>query len=193
MGTGAFSFTQTDRDVEIEVVDDTAGYLGLTPLKGDYAEVDESSGEIGMEFDSLNANSVTLFDEVVEVQNNGSEDIYLTIADVTNNGYWTTNFVPYATGAASGERQSLWTKDGKTGPFNDRLNNRTDVDDLDDLVATGSVGIKIPVGQTAKLGFAFASNEDGETKSTGITLQAATDTNDMDVDDTIDDGFAENT
>lgn len=184
VGSGAFSFTQTDRDLVIEVTGDENAYLGLTPLK-EYAEMGDD-GEVGITFDELNPNSVTLFDAVVEVQNNGTEDIVFNIPETTSNGFMSTNIVPYVTGTESGERQSIWTKDGKTGPFDDLLNGRTDVEDLPDVAQTGSAAVEIPVGQTALLGLAIAAGgEDtngdaGFEDSTGLTLQAASDVDDLD-------------
>jgi len=184
VGTGAFSFLQTDRDLEIEVVDDTGGYLGLNPLKTDYATVDGTTGEVGIEFDELNPNSVTLFDAVVEVKNNGTEDIVFSIPETTSNGFMSTNIVPYVTGTDSGDRQSIWTKDGKTGEFDGLLNDRNDdITNLPDLAATGSTGVEIPVGQTALLGIAVAATEDdGFDDSTGLIMQAASDLEDLEID-----------
>ena len=177
VGSGAFTFAQMDRGIQVDVVNDDRAYLGLKEggENGDYANV--NSGKIEFAFtdgqvngDGLNPDSVYLFDDVARVVNRGNQTIELSIPDTTNNGYWSTNFVAYV--GTDGDRRSVWPKDGDTSNFDDLLNSRTDVGSLSDLIDTNPNSVEIDVGNMEELGFAFAAPEDTTTKSTAITLRA---------------------
>jgi hypothetical protein len=185
MGTGAFSFMQTDRHVPLEVVNDSQAFLAFQ--RGDenreYSQI-TSDGKIRFNLDSnanvggsgVNPDSVYLFDDVARILNQGGQEVELKVPDTTSNGFWSTNFVAYVgdgTGESAGTRQSIWPKDGKTDSFNDRLNDRTNVDDLDDLINLNPSSVTIPAGHSEKFGVAIAApSSAGASKSTGITFRA---------------------
>ena len=94
IGTGAFTSVTADRDVEVSVVEDDDAFLALDPLdnpgNGEYAEIDDT-GEFFLDLtgtdaggSGLNPEAVTAADDVFEVQNQGTEDIELTLTPDTD-------------------------------------------------------------------------------------------------------------
>lgn len=93
LGTGAFSQATADgREIEVEVVDDTEGYLGFVidndeVQNGQYADLDDE-GNLVLSFDDdagsstfapgsgqgINNNSVYLFDGVFGIANQGQDE-----------------------------------------------------------------------------------------------------------------------
>lgn len=185
MGTGAFSFAQTDRGIDLDVVADNQAYLQFYAGNENPQYADTSSDQIKFEFDGddntsgqgINPESVYLFDDVARVANQASQEVALSVPDTANNGFWSTNFVVYVgdgTGSSKGTRASIWPKDGNTDAFDDLLNDRSGIGSLSDLIDTGPDSVTLGVGDHESLGFAFAAPSDGSTpsKSTGITLRA---------------------
>ncbi|WP_276271532.1 hypothetical protein [Haloarcula litorea] len=83
MGTGAFGDVDAERNMSGGIVDDGSAYLSLTsPSK--YSEV-ASDGEIEITLDRLNDEAENSFDSVLNVTNNGTDQVYVWI-DVTANG-----------------------------------------------------------------------------------------------------------
>ena len=92
MGTGAFSSVEADRSLSVQIADDSDAYvafstdLGNTPHNNyEYAEINDD-GEIEIEFAGndanglgVNPNSVTRFDDVFSVKNQGTEDAELWV------------------------------------------------------------------------------------------------------------------
>ena len=85
LGSGAFSRVESHRQVSVQVANDADAYLGLLPgdsPNGDnYVEEDEHGhievdiGENTNGGEGVNSNSLTFFDNLVEVCNQGKEDI----------------------------------------------------------------------------------------------------------------------
>ena len=85
IGTGAFSRVESQRDVTIEVAEDSDAYLGLDEVEGsansdNYVNLDEH-GRLEIDISNnpnggggVNPDSVTWFDSMVEVCNQGTED-----------------------------------------------------------------------------------------------------------------------
>lgn len=85
LGTGAFSRVESHRQVSVEVANDEDAYLGLSegssPNGDNYVEEDEH-GHIEVDIadqpdaggEGVNSNSLTFFDNLVEVCNQGKED-----------------------------------------------------------------------------------------------------------------------
>ena len=93
VGTGAFTSVAADRDVTVEVTGDADAFLSLNPLdnpgNGEYAEVDDS-GEFFLQLtetaeggSGLNPEAVTPAADVFEVENQGTEEIELTLTPDT--------------------------------------------------------------------------------------------------------------
>ena len=86
VGTGAFSNVTANRDVSVEVAEDTGGYLGLTPSDGPNAEYATVTGtsQLGLDFSGTDAggqgvgtDSVYTFDNVFQITNQGTQTIYV--------------------------------------------------------------------------------------------------------------------
>ena len=94
IGSGAFSRVESDRAVNIEVAPDPDAYLGMNPLEGDeypngdnYAHLDEK-GHIFIDIGEnpnyglgVNSNSKTWFDFMLELCNQGKDDVYVSLDD----------------------------------------------------------------------------------------------------------------
>ena len=94
IGTGAFTSVTADRDVTVEVAGDADAFLALDPLdnpgNGEYAEIDDTTGEFSLNLtetdaggSGLNPEAVTAADDVFEVRNQGTEEIELTLTPDT--------------------------------------------------------------------------------------------------------------
>lgn len=98
MGTGAFASVEATRTVGVDVVDDSAAYLGLKDTSP-YAEYngkqlvlnfsENNNGGTG-----INADSVTTFDGVFRMVNNGPNELDITVdkSGLTHPDRW--HFVP---------------------------------------------------------------------------------------------------
>ena len=93
VGTGAFTSVEADRSMDVQVADDSEAYvafdtdLGGTPHDNyEYSHIDEETGEFTIEIaendaggKGVNPNSVTVFDDVFAVENQGTEDAKLWV------------------------------------------------------------------------------------------------------------------
>lgn len=90
VGTGAFTSAQADRDVAVQVADDSTGFLEITSTtdpNGAFAV--QSDGEFGLDFSSSNSTSnngqglnrtgVSKFADVFEVGNAGTQTVELVL------------------------------------------------------------------------------------------------------------------
>lgn len=85
LGTGAFTTVEAERTVSVETAGDADAFLALTPARGDGAFVDDSGDTVEINLDGtdsendnadgLNQNAVTRFENLVDVQNNGTQDV----------------------------------------------------------------------------------------------------------------------
>ncbi len=86
--TGAFSSVQAERTAEVNVVGDENAYLGLTGTSP-FAEENEQTGELEINFDAdhktdkggkgVNPRSVTAFDNVFTITNQGTKEVDVTV------------------------------------------------------------------------------------------------------------------
>lgn len=89
VGTGAFTSVEADRSVDVEVAGDASAYLAITEVSGspnsDY--IDTTGAEVSFNFDSttppdgegFNPNSVTVIEDLAEVQNQGTQSAFLSV------------------------------------------------------------------------------------------------------------------
>jgi hypothetical protein len=98
MGTGAFASVEATRSVSVNVAGDGSAYLGLEDTSP-YAETNGKQMELnfannGNGGSGINADSVSTFDGVFRMVNNGPEDLDITIdkSGLTNPDRW--HFVP---------------------------------------------------------------------------------------------------
>ena len=101
MGTGAFTSVEADRTVDVEVAGDSSAYLALRKAADDATDpgansdayVTKNSGEVSFDFSSsngtanlgsgFNPNAVTVIEDLIEVQNQGTQSAYLGV-DLSN-------------------------------------------------------------------------------------------------------------
>jgi hypothetical protein len=100
MGTGAFTSVTADRSVDVAVAGDSSAYLGLRKAAGDSAGnvspnsetfVSVNGGEVSFDFSSSNSNTsadlgngfnpnaVTVIEDLIEVQNQGTQSAFLSV------------------------------------------------------------------------------------------------------------------
>lgn len=90
IGTGAFSNGQVDRGITVDVAGDANAFLGLHPLKAQYAQVG-NDGMLSLDFtdsnvvgdSGVNDEGVFWFDAVFRIRNNGTENVQVMIDDDT--------------------------------------------------------------------------------------------------------------
>ncbi|MGQ4554362.1 hypothetical protein [Halobellus sp. GM3] len=85
IGTGAFTTVEAQRTVSVSTAGDANAFLALTPARGDSAYVDDSGDTIQINLDGtdsnngaasgLNQNARTRFENLVQVANNGTQDV----------------------------------------------------------------------------------------------------------------------
>lgn len=95
--SGAFTSVTAERTVTVDIAGDSAALLGLSPnstANGAFA-TNATNGELQLDFSDsnmpsasgLNPNATTFFGSVFDVQNNGNQEINVTI---TNGDGWIT-------------------------------------------------------------------------------------------------------
>lgn len=78
IGTGAFTTVEAQRDVTIETAGDAAALLTLTAVDDGYVEESDGTLSISLSTDDgtgINLNAITRFAELVEITNNGTQDV----------------------------------------------------------------------------------------------------------------------
>ena len=100
MGTGAFASVEATRSVGVNVAGDASAYLGLEATSP-YAETNDSGNQLVLDFGGngndgigINPDSVTTFDGVFRMTNNGPNALDITIdkSGLNNSDRWF--FVP---------------------------------------------------------------------------------------------------
>jgi len=92
VGTGAFTSVTAERDVEVSVVEEGDAFLSINPLdttdnpNGEYADLDDSTGEFYLQLTEteaggggLSPEAVTDAADVFEVRNQGTQEVDLTV------------------------------------------------------------------------------------------------------------------
>ncbi|QZA88496.1 hypothetical protein K0C01_12055 [Salinarchaeum sp. IM2453] len=99
IGSGAFTSVEADREVSVEVVDDTDAYLSPVPLDDNgevpddpsdndqlrvpgaqdepYAQIDNDTGRLILTFGALNSEATTRISQVFRVTNEGDDEVGL--------------------------------------------------------------------------------------------------------------------
>jgi hypothetical protein len=174
-GTGAFTSTNADRSVTVDVSDDAAAYLSLTPSDGPNASyVDETGSTLGLAFDErltsgsgLNDDARTIIRDVLQITNRGTQDIYVWIDNDT---------IPDGVGIfsddpAAGSDPSTGLGDSKEGDTDDAKRDGSD----QPPVSVPETNL-IPVGETMdEIGFSFNTGSRGALDSdvdVDITIEA---------------------
>ena len=88
MGTGAFTSVRAERNINVAVAGDHEAYLALDASVSNYAE--ETGNTLALQFDGsnsgqngegLNANADTTFQNVMRIENQGTETVRLQLAN----------------------------------------------------------------------------------------------------------------
>ncbi len=101
LGTGAFTSAEADRSVGVTVADDDQAYLALSPTQAANATfVNQDSGannELSIDIndatgtadngDGVGPNSVYEFDEVFRIENQGTQEIEVSISELVDDDF----------------------------------------------------------------------------------------------------------
>jgi len=98
VGSGAFTSVEADRSISIQTAGDANAFLGftkatdsdgITPNAQEYVESDPSSGQLTLDFtqsndtsgsaSGINENAKTIFDNLFDITNNGTQDVVLSV------------------------------------------------------------------------------------------------------------------
>jgi hypothetical protein len=92
-GTGAFTSAQADRDIAVEVAADASAFLALEATGPNAPYTDTTDGTLGIDLTSSNAtgaggqgvntNAITVFEDMFEVRNQGTQEIDVEITPLT--------------------------------------------------------------------------------------------------------------
>ena len=111
--TGAFDTVEAERTVSVETAGDSSALLALTPADDDYVSETDGTVEVQLDgnapnADGVNQNAVTTFDELVEVTNQGTQNVDVSF-DITDDGILTV--------LENGNFDSALTSGGGSGIF----------------------------------------------------------------------------
>jgi hypothetical protein len=142
-GTGAFSQIGAQRSVTVETAGDAGANLGIEPFEDspndNYVNAPDN-GTVEINVDSANENAITSIDRLLQVTNNGSQEIYVGFdnqygIDPPANKTQIINNLPAGWGYAVNEDESavivVWAS-----PLEKNMNN-TYQEVRPDLVTTG--------------------------------------------------------
>ncbi|WP_299333936.1 DUF1102 domain-containing protein [Haloplanus sp.] len=91
--TGAFTSVEADRDVAVQVASDANAYLLLNTIGPNAPYTETSNGKLGIDLTEanateaggagVNADAVTVFEELIEVGNQGTQEVDVSITPAT--------------------------------------------------------------------------------------------------------------
>ena len=92
-GTGAFTSVSADRDVAVEVANDANAFLALEAIGQNAPYTETTNGTLGIDLtgnnataaggQGVNTNAITVFREMFEVRNQGTQDVDVEITPLT--------------------------------------------------------------------------------------------------------------
>ena len=92
-GTGAFTSVQADRDVAVQVASDANAFLSLQAIGPNAPYTTTENGQLGIDLTGSNAtgaggqgvntSAVTVFEDMFEVRNQGTQDVEVEITPLT--------------------------------------------------------------------------------------------------------------
>jgi hypothetical protein len=164
LGTGAFSSVEADRTVDVEVAGDSEAFLALAPTddpNGAYAEISNGTLEVTIGEDAgVNANAITHIDKVLQVTNQGTQEVVLYFEEVGGDG----NTAAVDVGALTEELvvDSVGEADQPTsnGIYDTSIVDLSDPSPPDSGAGYGDIGVLLGVGTTIKLGFYVDTSDD---------------------------------
>lgn len=133
VGSGAFSSVEAERTVEVETADDADAFLGLST---DSPYANEDGGTLELTFsseadtedgDGLPPRANTEITDAFEIENNGTEDVFVYIPGTDNTAVASTQFLvdadestsPNVSGSEPGEDPAVDRVDISWDPEND--------------------------------------------------------------------------
>jgi len=144
LGTGAFTSVQAERDITISTTNDSGAYLGISPHSGPNGQyASTSGGTVSLDFTStgaasdtgLNDNAKINIENVLNITNNGTQPVYVTVLVEDDAGNTGRDVVSLSNFGISGD------------------------DDVDFARTAGLYdGDKLPAGESAGMGFFFNFN-----------------------------------
>jgi hypothetical protein len=92
VGTGAFTSVSADRGVQVSVADDASALLRLVPVPGSgnspYVEIEDGQLTIDISDsnddvlgDGVNADAITVFDDLFRIENQGTQTVYVWLLE----------------------------------------------------------------------------------------------------------------
>jgi hypothetical protein len=93
--TGAFTTVEADRTADVNVAGDSSALLQIEPANNsEFADVNGNTGEVQIQLnssnleggDGVNSNATTVDDNVLNITNNGANDVYVEIQSPAANG-----------------------------------------------------------------------------------------------------------
>jgi hypothetical protein len=145
IGTGAFTSVQAERDITIQTAGDADAFLGISPASGpngQYASTN-NDGTVSLDFTSndaasdtgLNDEAKVNIEDVLDITNNGTQSVYVTVMVEDNNGNTGRDVAGLSEFGISGD------------------------DDYDFARTAGKYdGDKLPTGESVGMGFFFNWN-----------------------------------
>ena len=92
-GTGAFTSVEADRDVAVQVATDSMSYLSIKGIGPNEPYTTTEDGQLGIDLTSdnatgaggqgVNTSAVTMFEQLFEVRNQGTQDVDVEITPLT--------------------------------------------------------------------------------------------------------------
>lgn len=85
-GTGAFRNVQAERTVSVSAADDSSALLNISANGSDVVTTESVGSQtvVKLNLSNLNNNSITEFGEAISVENTGSDQVDLWVADSSN-------------------------------------------------------------------------------------------------------------
>jgi hypothetical protein len=179
-GTGAFTSVDADRTATVQVADDAAGYVGLSPSSGPNDQfAKQQGGELLLEFDDsgngglgVGQSSNYQFNDVFTVENQGTQDVFVSLAPITG--------IPIDSGADGEDIDVRFFVPGSSGPR--PIENGNGPGPIGGGSGTPKNVLKVPTGESRGVGlfmttFSYSSVSSG---SSGTNSGSATTTLDAD-------------
>jgi hypothetical protein len=132
IGTGAFTSVQADRNVAVEVADDSDAFLQLEPADGPNGEyATTSGGTLGIDLSGsnptnaggtgVNARAITVIERVFAIENQGTQEVDVTLKPYFLTSTNTTGDSMFAYIYPEDESEEILGSDGEGGGGTDGI------------------------------------------------------------------------
>jgi len=161
LGTGAFTSVSADRAVSVDVAADANAFLRLVPVpnspNAEYVQIEDDQLTVDMSDsngdvlgDGVNANAVTVFEDLFRVENQGTQTVYLWMLESggRNGSKSHAFFVGSWQGAESARAISLANFNGDVGALKGDGRQRQPQYDA----GIGTAAVELGVGDSVDVG-----------------------------------------